>query len=214
MTTSEKKEPKRIWGISYTEMAILVVLLSIGFVLVGFILRTFNSRTGSSPISSPVPSTVPLEPLSSLALNKSRIEAALQLSTPLQQAPSSMCDNSTVVECFSSGFISKNGDYFVLLLQRFSDEGGALNYGIARQKQLRKEHNAIDIDIPTTPGNQRWLMTDILIGKPTYYGGANNGEVSIHMIWSRTSSMISDAEAVQGFSRLLDAQISKIRSSQ
>ena len=70
----------------------------------------------------------PLKPLHDIALNKAEIEAALQVITPLQPSSSLICENSSALECFSSGFTSNDGDVFVLLLERRSSHDEAFNF--------------------------------------------------------------------------------------
>ena len=48
-------------------------------------------------------------------------------------------------------------------------------------------------------------------GNGLYYGGANEDDIAVFITWGRTSIAISQDEAIQVFSRLLDAQIKKIK---
>lgn len=192
-----------------------LILLLLGTGIIGFVCvcgifyarLTSRGLTISSPTSTPLP---PLKPLVNLAMTKAEIETELQVLTPLQEQASPICDNSGAVECFSSGFISNDGDVFVLVLESRLTHDEAFDYGIARQVQLKQVRHASDIDIPTTSGNFRWLMLSFVAGEPVYHGGATADNVAIYMIWSR-SSLIFEEEAVQAFSRLLDRQIAKIK---
>jgi hypothetical protein len=156
----------------------------------------------------------PIKPLSNLALYKSEIESALNVITPLQLAPpQSSCDNSKALECFVISYTSSDGDLFILLLTRYSNQDEAFNFGIGMEEQLKQNEHAAEINIPTTSGNYRWLVSSFIAGTPVYSGGATERAVSIYTVWGRTSVFVSQDEAIQIFSRLLDEQINKIRSN-
>jgi len=205
---------KRIFGMTYLQVGILAslgVLICASVSCLGAIVL-FGSLPPSSPkpivTSTPLP---PLKPLGSLALNKAEIETDLQVISPLGASPSSVCEGSTAPECFSASYTSDEGDAFVLVLTRYSNGEDASDFGFGIQTQLDIEKHATDVDIPTTAGNYRWLMLSFVGGGPTYHGGAKADNVAIYMVWSRLIIPISEEEAVQTFSRLLDRQIAKIR---
>lgn len=198
------KTPLIIIGLIAVSIAVCICgLPSIGLL--------FDSLNPSQPKVTNT-SLPPLKALSSLALNKSELESALQTITPLESVSSqNLCNSLDSIGCYNSNFMSNDGDVFVLLLGSYSSSDDAFHFGIARQVQLKTEKHANDIDIPTTVGNHRWLIVSFIGGEPVYYGGADQGVVAIHMIWSRSGVLISETEAIQVFSRLLDAQIAKIR---
>jgi hypothetical protein len=193
---------------SRTPLILIGVLALTALCICGFfVIVQFFSPLNSG--EKPTAQVLPLKPLHDLILNKAEIETALQVNVPLQPVSSSICENSGNRECASEGFFYNEGDMFVLTLERLSSHDEAIKYGIFTQDYWETDLHAIHVDIPTTVGNYRWLMLSFL-GEPVYYGGASEGVVAIQMIWSRSPVLISDEEAVQTFSRLLDIQISKI----
>ena len=95
-------------------------------------------------------------------------------------------------------------------LSRFATQDQAENFGIGMETVDEQQEHATGVNIPTTVDNYRWLVEYYLSGNPTYEGGACEDGVAILIDWGRTSTPVSQDEAVQAFSRLLDAQISRI----
>lgn len=203
---------KRIFGMTYLQVGILAGLAFLVAAILGCfaVLVLFPNRPSLAPPQTQMP-TPELPTLGSLALSKAEIETDLRLVTPLEVTAAKICQNSNALQCVNYAFTSSDGDLFVLVLERRSSHDEAVDYTIARSVQLKAEQRATEIEIPHSVGNARWLVLSFIAGEPVYYGGAADDVVVIEMIWSRTSSLILEEEAVQAFSRLLDRQISKIR---
>ena len=180
-----------------------------GVLFVG--IKAFPNRSTNTIAVKPTSSLPPLKPLSELALSGSDIQYYLNSGASLQPA-SSQCSSSPqeFLECFRSEYTSSDGDFFVLELSRFATQEQAENFGIGMETVDEQQEHATGVNIPTTVDNYRWLVEYYLSGSPTYEGGACEDGVAILIDWGRTSTPVSQDEAVQAFSRLLDAQISRI----
>lgn len=115
-----------------------------------------------------------------------------------------------LLECYHSGYTSSDGDFFILELDRFATHQQAEDFGISMETVNEQNYHATQVNIPTTVDNYRWLVESYVSGSPAYEGGACEDEVAILIDWGRTSIPVSQDEALQAFSRLLDAQISRI----
>jgi len=181
----------------------IVILGSAG--MIGLALLIYRS------VSPPVATSVPGRSLPRLALTEAELEFGLQAPTPLQAVTfQNRCDSLEALDCFNAHYLTTDGDMFVLLLGSFSNREEAVDFGTEQRAQLATEKQVEKIYLPETETNHLWLMVGSIGGAPIYYGGAVEDEVAIYMIWSRSSTSISEDEAIDVFSRLFEAQIRKI----
>lgn len=198
-------------GISRVQIIVLVALAALALVCV--FSYVVIARVPIPFLHAETATNTPPPTLANVALSESEIEDALQSPVPLTlKSSQKSCDIEKSLECFQADYTSSVGDLFNLSLSRFSSTDGAVNFGIAMKVQQEQEGGATEMDIPTVLGNFRWLDVDATGGTPVYHGGANANSISVFLTWGRTSVPISGNEAVQAFSRLLDAQIAKIQS--
>lgn len=189
------------------------IVLVIGVILTGscvFCLLVFPLSSGNDIGAATAP---PTKPLSEVGLSTGQLTNILGITSSVtRQTPGLPC-NTEALECFETNFTSKHGDFFLLHLSRFASQDKAIDFGIGVAVGLDKKYHTVDVDIPIGSGDYRWLMLGYLGGMPVYYGGASVNGVAIYATWGRTSVMVSEQEAVQVFSRLLDAQKIKIRTT-
>jgi hypothetical protein len=198
-------------GLSRVQLLALVLFAALAvFCLLAY---TEIARISVPFLHNPVPTQAGLRPLADLALSGSEIANAVQTAEPLTlKSSQDSCDAPASVECFETTYTSDAGDLFIQLLARFSNADRAVNFGIGMKVQQEQEQHAVEIPIPTTLENFRWLDVGSTGGTPVYYGGANEQNIGVFVTWGRSSAAISQDEALAAFSRLLDAQIMKIRT--
>lgn len=187
-------------------------LVACGCIALFYFIGSMGSSLSSPSSTTSTGTSMPQKPLSDLALNKSEIEFAIQNIAPLTvNPPQDSCNIPTSLQCYETGYTSSEGDVLILVLARFSSPSEASNFGTGVKVQKEQIEHATDLNLPTTAGNYRWLDSGFISGAPMYYGGANENNVAILIEWGRTSVFVSQDEAIQTFSRLLDAQLNKLR---
>jgi hypothetical protein len=197
--------PSRVHVLALIALLVLAIACVVAYVIVARIPVPFFSNTAQTNAAP--------RPLADLALTKSEIEHALQASEPLTFKYAQVsCGVQTALECFEASYTASSGGLLTLLLAGFSSPEGAVDFGIATRVQQEQEQHASEISIPTTAANFSWLDAGLMAGKPVYYGGANEKSIAVFLTWGPASVSISQDQVVQTYSRLLEAQIRKIRS--
>ena len=205
MTMGRKK------GLSAVHIFVLVALVVVA--LICLFSYTTVARLALPFMHTPVAANRTPPRLPALALTEVEIGRALQTAEPLTLKSSrNSCDIAKSVDCAETTYASSVGDRFTLMLARFPSPEAAINFGLAMKFEQEEQQHATAMDIPTTLENFRWLEAAPHAGTDVYYGGANEHSTAIFMTWEPTSVVVPQDEAVRAFSRLLDAQLAKIRS--
>jgi hypothetical protein len=205
MTMGRKK------GLSAVHILVLVALVVVALICLfsySTVARLALPFMHAPAAANRTPPTLP-----TLALTEAEISRALQTAEPLTLKSSrNSCDIPNSVDCAETTYASEAGDRLMLTLARFPSADAAINFGLAMKFEQEEQQHATAMDIPTTLENFRWLEAAPRAGTDVYYGGANEHSTAMFMTWEPTSVVVPQDEAVRAFSRLLDAQLAKIRS--
>jgi hypothetical protein len=159
------------------------------------------------------PTTARRAPLEQSALNRQDFQKVYERDelTELDQA-GKLCSNSGALECYEGAYFSKDYlDVFKIQLERYPDEDTAVKNQSMLLTILLTDG---DIETPLTPylsnKDHRWLGSTHFADGEWFLGGAIKSEVAVRIEWLRNTGTVSVADAVEGFSRLIDAQMARL----